>query len=238
MILRSKSRSGSVHLIAVFVVIILVLGVLGYLFWQNIIKSKTISYKTASFSLSSYPSIRFSYPSNWVIKTQMDDYTEIDNPSKGIEIRFQKTDAPSLAFDVCSGRSPDLYSQYHSTKLVGYPDLTYVESIFQYGGGGGYSYEAKLQKTSNQSDSSMLSKLTCRYSNEFYDYNSITGVKTDFSVDIGATNFFTSKGDVVGTVDDINLIKNLFASSDFKTARTILLSGEVDPVSQNIPANK
>lgn len=50
---KKQSQSGSAHFIVIFILVIALLGALGFVFWQNFIQTKTTNNNTASTSTSS-----------------------------------------------------------------------------------------------------------------------------------------------------------------------------------------
>ena len=80
-----KSESGSAHLVLVIILVLIILGLLGFVFWQNVLHKKVSSTTpSASTSKSTQPSvtsaiswktfsdklygISFQYPSTWKVK--------------------------------------------------------------------------------------------------------------------------------------------------------------------------
>ena len=108
-----KNQQGSAHLAAVVVIAILVLGVLGFVFWQNFIKAdepvkdavkdepaQSTKLVSATFNPAFGVSTSFEYPSDWKLDRELEGPVPIDEMGSKPTNEVLKITSPSGDYSV------------------------------------------------------------------------------------------------------------------------------------------
>lgn len=162
---KKQSQSGSIHLIIVIVLVVTLIGALGFIFWQNFMQPKTsdtnssTTASTATVSDITYKkytttgkySVSFNYPSAWTIVNTNNS----DAPYYGRVEEIKNTEGKKVAeFGVvsawgvggtCDGDSLTSYNVMESslTKFIGVKDV-YFSSMIITNSDGTYSVKYGL----------------------------------------------------------------------------------------------
>lgn len=166
---RQSKQTGSAHIVAIAVLVVAVVGLLGYVFWTNFFastdKDDSVNQPEAAASLELTEKASISrhgvtlsmmYPSDWTLKDPVDDGSEIANPSTltsrdgDVEIAYGVR-----AIGPVGGTCGDNTLRYKSTeKLSSSGTLSYSEYISQYEPGSlnisfGLSDQTRAEKLEN-----------------------------------------------------------------------------------------
>ena len=246
---KKKSQSGNAHLILVIVLVIALIGAIGYIAWQNFLQPKSnnnIAMKTISLNPSAKRSITFNYPETWAVErsttdgvdniqaTSGTDDIKIISPSKNLSVDlYYNVHGSGFGFE-CGPSDYDLLNQ---TTLVGYPGTSYFEAIGHdtHQDLSGYYYTAYL------SGSLTPEELDNKKSQGPCDGDLRNVIKRVDAVDAQNRE---NENDIYSIWSALIMIKDgtlteklfpttveidqLFASDEFKTAKTILLSAKID----------
>lgn len=250
---KYKLQSGSAHIIFIIVISVVLFGALGYIYWQNFKESESAS--TMPFSkniivkLSSKASITFSFPENWKAEkgTSSQDHEpasttinvlepdgspiNIVSPSENIVIGISSFDYYIRDQTCPSSYLNKSYLSFESQALTNYNGVSYVQYISK--DHSSSEYMARLQNSPKYSDQEMLSKSVCTMNaNSLIEYKLPDGNAGQFGDSTGTLQVnIAFYGDIKGpgsSADTYSLsyIKNTFNSSEFKTAKNILLSAK------------
>lgn len=124
---KKQSQSGSAHFIVIFILVIALLGALGFVFWQNFIQTKTTENKTSSTSTSSTESsnevvdnTKYFSIAQWDIKGVYDGQYKLEyqlktNVDSLQYIQLSSPDVPKA----CQGRILKSITKFSANDIIG-----------------------------------------------------------------------------------------------------------------------
>lgn len=124
---KKQSQSGSAHFIIIFILVIALLGALGFVFWQNFIQTKTTENKTSSTSTSSTESsnevvdnTKYFSIAQWDIKGVYDGQYKLEyqlktNVDSTTYIELTSPDTPKA----CQGRMLKYIVKFSANDIIG-----------------------------------------------------------------------------------------------------------------------
>jgi hypothetical protein len=205
--------------------------------------------KNLIIKLSGKTSVKFSFPENWKADGSTTSRT---NGSTNITMDGSGSDGTQTSLTSPSGNISvglSLYNYYvrdqtcpsdyfresflsfDSQALSNYNGVSYVQYISK--DSGSYGYEARLQKTPKYSSQQMLINSVCEMNiNSLVEYKLADGNAGHFGDGIGTFQAYIDfQGDIKGPgssadMYSLNYIESSFNSSEFKTAKNILLSAK------------
>ncbi len=252
--MNTHKQQGSAHLVIVVVLVLALLGALGFIFWQNfiqktesnVVKTKTVaqsstntetkSLKTAVFDPVFSVRLGLSYPEDWTLERSTDGPIPLDG-DKGATTEIITVFSPSKNIYVryqmganggiggaCSPEDSGTISVIRNTALKSFPYGSFSENIIKVGSG--YKYFAGIMS----SDALAIAKVggsECDLSMA----SSIPLAEKDNTMLMGAVIFIKGlKRDYPGITSDLSTISDIengFKDSEYKDAKAIVLSTEL-----------
>jgi hypothetical protein len=234
---KSQTQNGNAHVIIIILLVIALLGLLGFVFWQNYSNKKTVSPLTTSQTIplktaterSFETNLNLKYPSSWNVThatsgdlnsstASQSDTTNITSPD-GATVVTLIANRNTQNTGVCTDEFTQqlVISQMQTSDIPFYSRAQFVSYVIHRTDSDTYSYYAGM----NSSINTILPSNACSGEGRFMEVQSDNPVQVNVSITKKDLVSPDSGYTLASSVDGIN---SFLGSSDFKTARTIVES--------------
>lgn len=163
---KQKSESGSAHLVIIIVLVVALLGTLGFVYWQNFVQTKTANTQTNQTNTSN----------NQTVKAQLTEDVTDSSRGTGLSIKYPASWSYSRYLSNIPKGSYDKGDTYTVTS----PDskVSVVLRIGLYGGSAGTGYKLPITETLGQDTMPDMKEMSfvqyfCGYDDSKYGYYNI-----------------------------------------------------------------
>ena len=167
---KNKSQSGSARLIIIISIVVVALGVAGFIFWQNESNSTGLTEIATDSTVGTNLAIK--YPKAWSVTQSSRKYqsksifgfykANITSPDNKIAVEFGVSDNAKLALGECTATAPTI-TQLSTDVVAGYPKVRFVSYIMNNKSFGGDGFYIGLQENTESVNSVKVGDSNCGF---------------------------------------------------------------------------
>lgn len=250
-----KNQSGSAHLLIIILLLVALLGSLGFIFWQNFMKAdetnkqsteKTVkpseeSSDSLTISLGNYLAKKFvlTYPKTWTLGANesasadsgLIENVRITSPSKNVYVDYVSYFDNSSGYVCGNDVESHTYESFTPTRLTGFPEFSYYEATVN-SKNNGYFYTAYLSQNNTLKDAPNANYCSLDTYNIYTRESIPTGgdqsPRIFWTAKIGSSVYMTASNEIKKYAATISELNEFLASDDFKAAKSILISAKTE----------
>lgn len=251
--MHTHKQRGSTHLVLVVILVLALLGALGFIFWQNFVQKngtnvnqnesvsqttktiETVKLKTVAFNPAFGARLGFSYPENWSLERSIEGPIPLDG-EKGITSETITVTSPSKNIYVkyqlgangglggmCLPEESGIISVLRQTPLANFSGNSFSENIAHRDGG--YRYFSGIMSDSSLNNAKVGGSECALAYAEVIRLSEKDNI-TLMGASIHIKGLEKNYDGATKDPAELSIIENKFQDDEYKQAKTVILSTE------------